>query len=96
MRVVDAERERWINVLRDPAAVRINYLRGNIACQTLIDEAVEAQKQKDAKIADDYAEGYRGGLYHYGAADKDSGRGRQEGHINAGEFIAAAIRKGGE
>lgn len=31
-----------VGLLKDPAAVRINYLRGDIACQPLIDEARKA------------------------------------------------------
>lgn len=32
---------RMAEILKDPAAVRVNYLRGGIACQPLIDEAYE-------------------------------------------------------
>ncbi|KSV78957.1 hypothetical protein N182_18330 [Sinorhizobium sp. GL2] len=38
--------------LKDPAAVRINYLRGDIACQPLIDEARKAAFIDAAEIAE--------------------------------------------
>lgn len=34
------EKAAVYDLLKDPAAVRVNYLRGTIACQNLIDEAV--------------------------------------------------------
>lgn len=50
-----AEREateaKMLALLKDPAAVRINYLRGDIACQALIDEAVLAEREACAEIA---------------------------------------------
>lgn len=55
---------RALDLLKDPAAVRVNYLRGNIACQPLIDEAVAAErerclgiieKQKQAFLSPEYA-----------------------------------------
>lgn len=53
--------------------------------------AMMEERERCAKLARDYAVQYEAGLCHYGAADKDSGRGRQEGHIMAGHDIAAAI-----
>lgn len=58
--------------------------------------AIMAERQRCATIASRYADGYEAGLPHYGAADKDSGRGRQEGHIKAGRDIAEAIASGME
>lgn len=94
---LQAERDdteaKWAEAMKTPLSVRVNYLRGNIACQNLIDEAVDAERERCAKIADAYSEDYDKALYLYGAADLDSGRGRQEGHIKAGKEIAAAIRE---
>lgn len=50
-RAILAERERMLAALKDPAAVRVNYLRGQIACQTLIDEAVEAERVRCLEAA---------------------------------------------
>ena len=45
------ERERLRNLLRDPLAVRISYLRGDIACQRLIDEgASEATSRYQTEV----------------------------------------------
>lgn len=51
---VEAERARLDALLRDPAAVRVNYLRGGIACQHLIDEAVGAENERCARLCEDY------------------------------------------
>lgn len=51
-RALMAERERMASLLRDPAAVRVNYLRGDIACQALIDEAVMAERERCAKVVE--------------------------------------------
>lgn len=59
-----------------------------------IARAIMAERQRCATIASRYADGYEAGLPCYGAADKDSGRGRQEGHIKAGRDIAEAISAG--
>ncbi len=40
---------RIADLLKDPAAVRVNYLRGGIACQNLINEALE----EAARVAED-------------------------------------------
>ncbi|WP_313026906.1 hypothetical protein [Brucella sp.] len=48
--------------------------------------------EEAAKLCEKYAQSYQSGLCHYGSIDKDAGRGRQEGHINAGNELAAAIR----
>lgn len=57
-RAIMAERERtearMLDLLKAPAAVRVNYLRGNIACQPLIDEAVVAERDRCAKIAEGF------------------------------------------
>ncbi len=42
-----------VGLLKDPAAVRINYLRGDIACQPLIDEARKAAFIEAAETAED-------------------------------------------
>jgi len=62
----------------------------------VIARAIMAERERCAAIASRYADGYEAGLPHYGAADKDSGRGRQEGHIKAGRDIAEAIASGTE
>ena len=49
---IAAERERTANLLKDPAAVRLNYLRGDIACQTLIDEAIAAERERCKRIVE--------------------------------------------
>ena len=45
-----------------------------------------------AEVARRHAEEHARSLGAYGAADVDSGRGRQEGHIDAGNTIAQIIR----
>lgn len=60
----------------------------------VIARAIMAERHRCATIASRYADGYEAGLPCYGAADKDSGRGRQEGHIKAGRDIAEAISAG--
>lgn len=47
-----ATEARIADLLKDPAAVRLNYLRGGIACQSLIDEAVAAERERCAGIAE--------------------------------------------
>lgn len=44
------ERERLATILKDPAAVRVNYHRGDIACQALIEEATAAERERCARI----------------------------------------------
>ena len=56
--------------------------------------ATREERERCARIARAYASEHEAGLCHYGAADKDEGRGRQEGHIKAGHDIAAAIMAG--
>ncbi|MEN3145721.1 hypothetical protein ABCW43_00240 [Neorhizobium sp. IRAMC:178] len=68
-----AEREtteaKMLALLKDPAAVRINYLRGDIACQALIDEAVLAEREACAKIASAISTDLRnGGQTRFAAA----------------------------
>lgn len=58
--------------------------------------AIMAERERCAAIASIYADSYEVAIPHYGAADKDSGRGRQEGHIKAGRDIAKAIMAGRE
>jgi hypothetical protein len=53
--------------------------------------ATMEERERCAKVARDYAASCEAALCHYGSADKDAGRGRQEGHINAGNEIAEAI-----
>lgn len=57
-------------------------------------KAIFSERQRSAAIAQQYAQSYENGLCHYGDADKDAGRGRQEGHIKAGRDIHDAIIKG--
>lgn len=85
----EATEKRIGELLKDQVAVRVNWLRGGINATSIIDEI----QRRDASLADEYADSYEKGLCHYGAADKDHGRGRQEGHIKAGRDIAAAIRQ---
>lgn len=47
--------------------------------------------EEAANICAEYAKSFQEGLCHYGDADKDGGRGRQEGHIDAGNELASAI-----
>lgn len=70
--------------------------RGATQAARIIAKAIMAERQRCATIASRYADGYEAGLPHYGHADKDSGRGRQEGHIKAGRDIAEAIASGTE
>lgn len=58
----------------------------------LIAKAIHAERQRCEDLARRYSVGYEKALGMYGSADKDSGRGRQEGHINAGREIADLIR----
>lgn len=48
--------------------------------------------ERCAEVAKRHAEEHVRSLGAYGAADVDSGRGRQEGHIDAGNTIAQIIR----
>ena len=48
--------------------------------------------EEAANICVEYSKSFQKGLCHYGDADKDSWRGRQEGHIDAGNELASAIR----
>ncbi len=48
--------------------------------------------ERCAEVAKRHAEEHARSLGAYGAADVDSGRGRQEGHIDAGNTIAQIIR----
>lgn len=57
-----------------------------------IAKAIYAERERCENLARRYSEGYAKALGMYGSADKDSGRGRQEGHINAGREIADLIR----
>lgn len=68
--------------------------RGSTADAEIIARAIAAERERCAKAAEMYAEAFIEGMVHYGAADKDAGRGRQEGHIDAGQAIASAIRGG--
>lgn len=52
----------------------------------------DAVIEECAKLADWHATGHAMSMHAYGSADKDGGRGRQEGHVHAGEAIASAIR----
>lgn len=70
--------------------------RGTAQAVRIIASAIMAERERCAAIASIYADGYEAALPHYGAADKDSGRGRQEGHIKAGRDIAKAIMAGRE
>lgn len=62
-----------------------------------IERARLIERAECADIARRYSQEFISGLCHYGPADKDEGRGRQEGHIKAGEEIAQLIltRSGG-
>jgi len=62
-----AERSAISTLLKDPSAVRINYLRGDIACQVLIDEAVIAERQRCADLVESFSPG--GENYEYGHDD---------------------------
>lgn len=83
-----AERERCDELLRNPNAVLVNWLRGGINADSIIAEIID----RNQTIAREYAASYEKALPLYGQSDKDAGRGRQEGHIKAGYDIADAIR----
>lgn len=51
-RLIKAERDRIEDLLKNPAAVRQNYLRGDIACQMLIDEAAASEREACAQEMD--------------------------------------------
>lgn len=62
------------------------------------DEAIAAIRalapliiEQCAEVARHHADAHARSLGAYGAADVDSGRGRQEGHIDAGNAIAQGI-----
>ena len=86
-----AERERIAALLQDPTAVLANALRGGINASSIRAD----ERDRCVVLCNDYAESYEKALPLYGAADKDIGRGRQEGHIKAARDIAAAIRGDG-
>lgn len=46
------EQDKMEALLKDPAAVRVNYLRGGIACQPLIDDAVAKEREACAQVAE--------------------------------------------
>lgn len=80
-----------------PRDIRWQYVYGrhdHHAAVRAICNAILAERNRCASIANLYAKKCQGALCHYGSADKDEGRGRQEGSIKAGEEIAAAIRSG--
>lgn len=83
-----AERERCAELLKNPHAVLVNWLRGGINADSIIAEIID----RNQMIAREYAASFEKALCQYGQADKDAGRGRQEGHIKAGYEIADAIR----
>ncbi len=80
-------------LLKDPAAIRINYLRGDIACQPLIDEARKAAFIEAAAIAELDADWSAFGKRDIEPWDTgpDAVRDYRLG-IVAGRAIAAAIR----
>lgn len=45
-----AERERIAELLKDPFAVRLNYLRGDISAQSIIEEAVKEEREKNTAV----------------------------------------------
>lgn len=50
-----ADEEQFLSTaLKDPITVRVNYLRGGIACQPLIDYAVEQERERCAKRIESY------------------------------------------
>lgn len=49
----EAAQAKMAALLKDPAAVRVNYLRGDIACQDLIREGEEREREACAKVAMD-------------------------------------------
>lgn len=75
------EQDHVAALLKDPAAVRVNYLRGGIACQALIDEATIAEMERAAGIADAQEE-----INSSGVDDWSSGA------CSAAATIAKAIR----
>lgn len=52
-RTLQAERDHWAKAMMDPTTVRVNYLRGTIACQPLIDEAVATERKRAEKAEDE-------------------------------------------
>ena len=89
-RAILAEREasekRMADLLKDPVAVRVNFLRGSIACQPLIDEAVAAEREHCAKIAESHAGRIRlGGYNAWHGADNIAAAIRQVPTTNEGE-----------
>ncbi|HEV7319443.1 MAG TPA: hypothetical protein VGO04_12645 [Ensifer sp.] len=81
------------DLLKDPAAVRINYLRGEIACQSLIDEARAGAFREAAAVAELDADWSAFGKKNLEPWDTgpDTVRDYRLG-IVAGRAIAAAIR----
>lgn len=90
-RAILAERERMAALPQDATAVLVNAMRGGINASSIRAD----ERDRWVVLCNDYAESYEKALPLYGAADKDIGRGRQEGHIKAARDIAAAIRGDG-
>lgn len=81
-KAIMAEREHTAELLKDPAAVRINYLRGDIACQHLIAEAVEAERQQSETVADK--------MYLTGVADAEAWA-RKWGHHDFADRLVEEV-----
>ncbi len=51
-RAIMAERERIGSLLKDPSAVLLNYLRGDIASQEIIKDALKLERERCARVAE--------------------------------------------
>lgn len=72
---------KMATLLKDPAAVRVNYLRGDIACQGLIHEAEE--REREATL--DAASSYLNEQYGYGMLSHPMDRARIAAIRNRGK-----------
>ncbi|MCC6481426.1 MAG: hypothetical protein IT554_03345 [Sphingomonadaceae bacterium] len=86
----EASEKRMGELLKDPAAVRVNFLRGSIACQPLIDEAISAERERCAGYHDDLAAQHE--AFAEGSPMEASKHHKKMARRH--QHYAAAIRKG--
>lgn len=55
-RTILVEREAIEDLLKNPVAVRLNYLRGGIACQGIIEDAIQAERKRCADTIANFPE----------------------------------------
>lgn len=104
----EATHAKMATLLKDPAAVRVNYLRGDIACQGLIQEAEEREREACARYVEGHGDVIPGSAVFAPLVSRNnmpcvSGdpRDRLHSHVrrsfdDATEALAAAIRNRGK